>query len=285
MDWNWKEWRKQKTLFKTIYCLGCKQRKVCGMLTDWDSDWKNYCCVCYYESEQVRAEEYSNYQQVYQQKVKEQKDYIQQLLLLRKYLGCSQCRSKEVDAYFLYENSRLVCQPCRMRKEDGSSGSVSFLEKSKWYKRHWKIDLAECLENYQWLPVNKNCADKWLKDKNHLNKCDCLEIEAQTHYSLVSDNLKRCWEKLKKCKCEKSAKLRVKYIDSEGSGWIYCEKCERSINSAGHHGVIKNWNDPRFWGLEVKEKVLCLKCLGKFRKKMPVSKKYTLNKYLKRGYV
>ena len=48
--------------------------------------------------------------------------------------------------------------------------------------------------------------------------------------------------------------------------------------------VIKNRNDPRFWGLEVEEKVLCLGCLTNYQEKMPVSKKYTFNKYLKRGY-
>jgi len=53
-------------------------------------------------------------------------------------------------------------------------------------------------------------------------------------------------EKLKGCQCEKSEKVRVDYLDSAGSGWTYCEKCETRIESAGHHGVIKNRNDPKF---------------------------------------
>jgi len=32
----------------------------------------------------------------------------------------------------------------------------------------------------------------------------------------------------------------------------------------------------------VKERVLCLGCLGKLVEKMPVSKRYVLNKYVKR---
>jgi len=49
--------------------------------------------------------------------------------------------------------------------------------------------------------------------------------------------------------------------------------------------VIEDRNDPtRFWGLKVKEKVLCLACLGKLAEKMLISKKYTFNKYLKRGH-
>ena len=63
-----------------------------------------------------------------------------------------------------------------------------------------------------------------------------------------------------------------------------CQGCEREISVASKKRVIKNRNDPRFWGLEVEEKVLCLVCLGKLVAKMPVSKKYTFGKYLKRGY-
>jgi hypothetical protein len=86
------------------------------------------------------------------------------------------------------------------------------------------------------------------------------------------------------CKCLGSEKPRVEYIGSDGSGWTVCERCEKIINSAGHHRVVKNRNDPRFWGLELEEKVLCLECLRRFKEEMPVSKRYTLNKYLKRGY-
>jgi hypothetical protein len=49
-------------------------------------------------------------------------------------------------------------------------------------------------------------------------------------------------------------------------------------------GVIKNRNNPSFWGLKSKERVLCGDCLGKLAEKMPPSKKYTFNKYQKRGY-
>jgi hypothetical protein len=93
--------------------------------------------------EQKRAKEYSNYQQVYQRRERERKDSYQQLKLLREYSGCKQCGSKEADAYHLYNENKLICQPCLMRKEGGASGSISFLEQGKWYKRWWKIDLGE----------------------------------------------------------------------------------------------------------------------------------------------
>ena len=86
------------------------------------------------------------------------------------------------------------------------------------------------------------------------------------------------------CHCQEGEKPRVNYLNSDGSGWTRCEKCEKIISSAGHHRTIRNRNDPRFWGLEVKEKVLCLECLGNLVERMPVSKRYVFNKYVKRGY-
>jgi hypothetical protein len=35
-----------------------------------------------------------------------------------------------------------------MIKAGGSSSPISFLEQQKWYKKHWKIDLREMLENF-----------------------------------------------------------------------------------------------------------------------------------------
>jgi len=64
------------------------------------------------------------------------------------------------------------------------------------------------------------------------------------------------------CQCLENEKSRVKYLNSDGSGWSRCEKCEKTISSAGHHRVVKNRNDPRFWGLEVEEKVF-IACLPK----------------------
>jgi len=118
---------KENTLFKSYYCVGCKQRKPCGVLIGGDSEWKSYCCSCYYQTEKERAKEYSNYQQVYQRKEQEKKEHIQQLQLLRSYQSCKKCGSKEVDTYELYENSKLVCQPCLMKKEGGTSSPISFL--------------------------------------------------------------------------------------------------------------------------------------------------------------
>jgi len=48
------------------------------------------------------------------------------------------------------------------------------------------------------------------------------------------------------CNCSETKKPRLEYISSDGSGWTECEGCDKTIASAGHHGVIKNRNDPSF---------------------------------------
>ncbi|CAI2180222.1 15126_t:CDS:1 [Funneliformis geosporum] len=129
--------KKERCQFKSYYCVGCKQQKPCHTIS------QEYCCSCAYQIEQERAREYSSYQLVYQRKKQEKKDSIQQLQLLKDYPGCRSCSSKEIDAYNLYENNQLVCQPCLIRKEGRSSSPISLTEQQKWYKKHWKIDLGE----------------------------------------------------------------------------------------------------------------------------------------------
>ena len=145
MNQSWKKLNQEKTLFKSYYCLDCKQKKPCGKIIFlWKSKVSlEYCCVCYYQNEQERAKEYSDYQQVYQQKLLESKANYQQYQLLKDYQGCKQCGSLAVDAYHLYNENKLICQPCRMKKEGSASGSISFLEQQKWYKKHWGIDLEK----------------------------------------------------------------------------------------------------------------------------------------------
>lgn len=279
MEWNRKEFGKEKTLFRSYYCVGCKQIKPCDLLTSSDSKWQNYCCLCYFQNKIEESKEYSDYQQIYERKKEEGKEKFQQLLLLKNYSGCSECGNKEVDAYELYENSQLVCQPCLVKKIGGGSSPISFLEQEKWFKRYWRISISEWLENFSYLPVNEKCAREWLRNREHLKDCDCLEREVKELVELFGGSLEEMKERLKECKCKKSEKIRV---DSDYS--TECEKCDKNIAVASKKRVIKNRNDPRFWGLEVKEKVLCLSCLGKLTEKMPVSKRYRLNKYLKRGY-
>ncbi|CAG8701349.1 13001_t:CDS:2, partial [Ambispora leptoticha] len=89
------------------------------------------------------------------------------------------CGSLAVDAYILYEDNRLVCQPCRMKKEGSASSPISFFE----------------------------------QNKGHLDKCQCLEQEAQELYLLFANSLRKMEENLSKCACENSQKVRVSSDD------------------------------------------------------------------------
>jgi hypothetical protein len=172
----------------------------------------------------------------------------------------------------------LICQPCLARKEGSSSSPISFWEWQKWFKRLWKIDLREWLEKFQCLPVNADCAREWAKDRNHLASCQCLEIEAEKHYSLVNENLKVSRTKFRECQCVKSKKVRV-----SGDYYAWCDICEEGIKAASKKRVVKNRNDPRFWGLEVSEKILCGDCLVRFRVKMPAKRRAKFTEYRKLG--
>lgn len=116
---------KQHHLFRSIYCLDCQQVKVCGKLN------LEYCCPCVYQIEQEENQRYNSYEEVLASKQIEKEKRLRQLQLLRSYKKCKQCSSKEVDAYALYEENRLVCQPCLAKKTGGSSSPISFLEQSK----------------------------------------------------------------------------------------------------------------------------------------------------------
>ena len=65
-----------------------------------------------------------------------------------------------------------------------------------------------------------------------------------------------------------------------------CYLCGKELAGASKKGVVKNRNNPSFWGLNTEYKILCLRCLErKFYSAMGKSKQKTLRKYLRRGYV
>jgi len=64
-----------------------------------------------------------------------------------------------------------------------------------------------------------------------------------------------------------------------------CYLCGKDLEGAGKHGVVKNRNNPGFWGIGSSYKILCLGCIGKrFYGRMSGGKRKTWRKYLKRGY-
>jgi len=68
--------------------------------------------------------------------------------------------------------------------------------------------------------------------------------------------------------------------------WASCYLCDKELKGASKKGVIKNRNNPSFWGIKSEWKILCLECLGKrYYSVMEKGKKKTYQKYLGRGYV
>ena len=64
-----------------------------------------------------------------------------------------------------------------------------------------------------------------------------------------------------------------------------CGSCRGELAGADKHGRAKNRNNPLFWGLEVEEKVLCLRCVKKkYEAALTWRKRGYLKDYLKRGY-
>jgi hypothetical protein len=114
-----------------------------------------------------------------------------------------------------------------------------------------------------------------------LRECGCLEVEAKATYELFANSLKKMEEKLSKCACEMSEKIRV---GSDYYGW--CESCDKTIEVASKKRVVKNRNDPRFWGIESEFRILCLECIRKeFYKEMEEWQRKKFREYVRRGYV
>ena len=64
-----------------------------------------------------------------------------------------------------------------------------------------------------------------------------------------------------------------------------CYLCFKELKGASKKSVVKNRNNPNFWGVSSNYKILCLECIGKeFYNRLSSSKRKTWRKYLKRGY-
>jgi len=65
-----------------------------------------------------------------------------------------------------------------------------------------------------------------------------------------------------------------------------CYLCSKELRGAGKHGIIKNRNNPNFWGIGSVYKILCLKCIGKeFYNRLTSQQKKKFREYVRRGYV
>ena len=65
-----------------------------------------------------------------------------------------------------------------------------------------------------------------------------------------------------------------------------CYLCFKQLKSASKKGVIKNRNNPNFWGVSSSYKILCLECIGrKFYNRLVDWQRKKFREYVRRGYV
>ena len=68
--------------------------------------------------------------------------------------------------------------------------------------------------------------------------------------------------------------------------WANCYLCGKELSGASKKSVIKNRNDPGFWGITSAYKILCLECLGrKFYNRLVGWQRKKFREYVRRGYV
>lgn len=64
-----------------------------------------------------------------------------------------------------------------------------------------------------------------------------------------------------------------------------CYLCQKELKGASKKGVIKNRNNPAFWGIGSNYKIMCLECIGKkFYGRMIDWQKKKWREYKRRGY-
>jgi hypothetical protein len=116
--------------------------------------------------------------------------------------------------------------------------------------------------------------------KWYCNKCEKEHVLCPELCLPVSRNVIGCELVRKRSKrSEESVKPNKPY------DWASCYLCFKELRGASKKGVVKNRNNPNFWGVSSSYKILCLGCIGKkFYKRMSSSKRKTWRKYLGRGY-
>lgn len=137
-----------------------------------------------------------------------------------------------------------------------------------------ELDLEVC--DYGHLNILNLGWESWGKwnclkhEKEHVLCLDlCLPISRKIGCELVRRRSKRSEEAVKTNK--------PYYLTS-------CYLCGKELKGAGKHGIVKNRNDPEFWGVVSKYKILCLVCIGKeFWGRMKAEKRKTWRKYVRRG--
>ncbi len=138
------------------------------------------------------------------------------------------------------------------------------------------LDLEIC--DYGHLNILNLGWEAW--GKWYCNKCEREHVLCPKLCLPVSRNIIGCELTRKRTKRTEEKPKPNKPYD-----WTNCYLCFKELKGAGKHGIIKNRNNPNFWGVSSVYKILCLECIGKeFYNRLSGSKKKTWRKYLGRGY-
>ena len=138
------------------------------------------------------------------------------------------------------------------------------------------LDLEICdYQHVNILNLGWEAWGKWYCSKHEREHVLCPELCLP-----VSRNIIRCELTRKRTKrIEEKAKINQEYYKAS------CYLCGKGLEGAGKHGVIKNRNNPNFWGISSSYKILCLKCIGKeFYRRMIGWQRKKFREYRRRGY-
>lgn len=112
-------------------------------------------------------------------------------------------------------------------------------------------------------------------------KCEKEHVLCPNLCLPVSRNIIGCELSRKRTKrAEQKAQVNQEYYKAR------CYLCGKELKGAGKHGVVKNRNNPNFWGVSSSYKILCLECIRrKYYKRMVDWQRKKWREYRRRGYV
>ena len=139
------------------------------------------------------------------------------------------------------------------------------------------LDLELCdYQHINILNLGWEAWGKWYCSKHEREHVLCPELCLPVSRNIIGCELTR----------KRTKRTEEKPKPNRAYDLTNCYLCFKELKGAGKHGVVKNRNNPNFWGIGSSYKILCLKCIGKeFYSRLNSSKKKTWRKYLKRGYI
>ena len=171
----------------------------------------------------------------------------------------------------IYDQGLIACS----RQLGGCGKWHEFtINNSENYFIEWNWEERECEKFTFWLEAEAE--QEWAEE---IRAEYCKLVVAEENLPAVKEQVSikdTQWEK------ELGAVNRVGFYKRRQEFFV-CGHCSAELKGSCRHGVVKNRNNPGFWGLEVKEKVLCGQCLQARKEAMPVLRRMKFNQYVKLG--